>query len=127
MNYQMVPLNENFEIVKEDYYQENSGIIFPNPDAPTGLLVTLDFIEDILKHNPDSIVVIDEAYIDFGGESAVSLLEKYENLLIIQTFSKFRSLAGIRLGVALGNPTLISKLYDVKNSFNSYPLIDWHK
>ncbi|WP_195600275.1 histidinol-phosphate transaminase [Longibaculum muris] len=122
MNYQMVPLNENFEIVKEDYYQENSGIIFPNPNAPTGLLVTLDFIEDILKHNPDSIVVIDEAYIDFGGESAVSLLEKYENLLIIQTFSKFRSLAGIRLGVALGNPTLISKLYDVKNSFNSYPI-----
>ncbi len=122
MNYHKIPLNEHFEIVKEDYYQKNSGIIFPNPNAPTGLLVTLDFIEDILKHNQESVVVIDEAYIDFGGESAIALLEKYENLLIIQTFSKFRSLAGIRLGVALGNPTLISKLYDVKNSFNSYPI-----
>lgn len=122
MDYKMVPLNEQFEIVKEDYYQANSGIIFPNPNAPTGLLVSLEFIEDILKHNQDSIVVIDEAYIDFGGESAVSLLNKYENLLITQTFSKFRSLAGIRLGVALGNEEVIAKLYDVKNSFNSYPI-----
>lgn len=122
MDYKMVPLNEQFEIVKEDYYQANSGIIFPNPNAPTGLLVSLEFIEDILKHNQDSIVVIDEAYIDFGGESAVSLLNKYENLLITQTFSKFRSLAGIRLGAALGNEEVIAKLYDVKNSFNSYPI-----
>lgn len=122
MKYQMIPLNDQFEIVKEDYYQKNSGIIFPNPNAPTGVLVSLEFIEDILKHNQDSVVVIDEAYIDFGGQSAVSLLKKYENLLIIQTFSKFRSLAGIRLGVALGNEELISKLYDVKNSFNSYPI-----
>ncbi|WP_028042899.1 histidinol-phosphate transaminase [Candidatus Stoquefichus massiliensis] len=122
MNYQMIPLNEQFEIVKEDYYQENSGIIFPNPNAPTGLLVTTDFIEDILKHNSESIVVIDEAYIDFGGESAMKLLNQYPNLLITQTFSKFRSLAGIRLGVALGNQEIISKLYDVKNSFNSYPI-----
>ena len=122
IKYQMQPLNESFEIVKEDYYQNNSGIIFPNPNAPTGVLVSLDFIEDILKHNQDSVVVIDEAYIDFGGKSAVSLLDKYDNLLIIQTFSKFRSLAGIRLGVALGNKELISKLYDVKNSFNSYPI-----
>lgn len=122
MDYQMIPLNEQFEIVKEDYYQENSGIIFPNPNAPTGLLVTIDFIEDILKHNSESIVVIDEAYIDFGGESAVKLLNQYPNLLITQTFSKFRSLAGIRLGVALGNQEIISKLYDVKNSFNSYPI-----
>lgn len=122
MNYQMIPLNDQFEIIKEDYYQDNSGIIFPNPNAPTGLLVSLDFIEDILKHNPESVVVIDEAYIDFGGESAVSLLNQYDNLLIIQTYSKFRSLAGIRLGIALGNQELISKLYDVKNSFNSYPI-----
>lgn len=120
--YQKVPLNQDFEIVKEDYFQKNSGIIFPNPNAPTGLLVTLDFIEDILKKNHDSVVVIDEAYIDFGGKSAVPLLKSYPNLLIIQTFSKFRSLAGIRLGVALGNQELISKLYDVKNSFNSYPI-----
>lgn len=120
--FQKQPLNELFEIVKEDYYQPNSGIIFPNPNAPTGCLVSLEFIEDILKHNLNSVVVIDEAYIDFGGQSAVPLLKKYPQLLIIQTFSKFRSLAGIRLGVALGNPELISKLYDVKNSFNSYPI-----
>lgn len=120
--FEMKPLNEQFEIVKEDYYQSNSGIIFPNPNAPTGLLVSLEFIEDILKHNSESVVVIDEAYIDFGGQSAVGLLNQYPNLLIIQTFSKFRSLAGIRLGVALGNQELISKLYDVKNSFNSYPI-----
>ena len=122
MNYKQVPLNDDFEIVKEDYYQKNSGIIFPNPNAPTGVLVSLEFIEDILKHNEDSIVVVDEAYIDFGGTSAVSLLKKYPQLLIIQTFSKFRSLAGIRLGVALGNEEVIQKLYDVKNSFNSYPI-----
>lgn len=122
MSYQMQPLNDDFEIVKEDYYQNNSGIIFPNPNAPTGILVSLDFIEDILKHNQESVVVIDEAYIDFGGTSAVTLLDKYDNLLIVQTFSKFRSLAGIRLGVALGNEELIAKLYDVKNSFNSYPI-----
>lgn len=122
MNYQMIPLNDQFEIIKEDYYQDNSGIIFPNPNAPTGVLVSLDFIEDILKHNQESVVVIDEAYIDFGGKSAVSLLNQYDNLLIIQTYSKFRSLAGIRLGIALGNQELISRLYDVKNSFNSYPI-----
>ncbi len=122
INYKEIPLNDNFEIVKEDYYQANCGIIFPNPNAPTGNLVSVDFIEDLLKHNTDSIVVIDEAYIDFGGESAKELLKKYDNLLIIQTFSKFRSLAGIRLGVALGNKEIISKLYDVKNSFNSYPV-----
>lgn len=122
IDFQMIPLNNQFEIVKEDYYQKNSGIIFPNPNAPTGVLVSLEFIEDILQHNQESVVVIDEAYIDFGGQSAVPLLEKYDNLLIIQTFSKFRSLAGIRLGVALGNQEIISKLYDVKNSFNSYPV-----
>ncbi len=120
--YKELPLNEKFELNKEDYYQKNSGIIFPNPNAPTGVLVSCDFIEDILKHNHDSIVVIDEAYIDFGGQSAVSLIDKYPQLLIIQTFSKFRSLAGIRLGVALGSEEVIKKLYDVKNSFNSYPI-----
>lgn len=88
INYHKVPLNEQLEIVKEDYYQENSGIIFPNPNAPTGLLVTSELIEDILKHNSESIVVIDEAYIDFGGESVVPLLKKYPNLLITPNFFK---------------------------------------
>ena len=114
IDFQMIALNNQFEIVKEDYYQKNSGIIFPNPNAPTGVLVSLEFIEDILQHNQESVVVIDEAYIDFGGQSAVPLLEKYDNLLIIQTFSKFRSLAGIRLGVALGNQEIISKLWTKK-------------
>lgn len=122
LNYEMIPLNEHFEIIKEDYYKENSGIIFPNPNAPTGLLVSLDFIEDILKHNQNSIVVVDEAYIDFGGQSCVPLIHQYENLVVIQTFSKSRSFAGARLGVALGNKEAISHLYDVKNSFNSYPI-----
>ena len=122
MNYKEIILDQDFKMYVEDFKQPNSGIIFPNPNAPTGLLVSLDFIEDILKHNQNSIVVVDEAYIDFGGESAVTLLEKYPHLLITQTFSKFRSLAGIRLGVALGNQEIIAKLYDVKNSFNSYPI-----
>ena len=122
MNYQRIALNDDFDIIKEDYYQENSGIIFPNPNAPTGIMVSLDFIRDILNHNPDSVVVVDEAYIDFGGISAIPLIKEFPNLLIVQTFSKFRGLAGIRLGAALGNKEIISKLYDVKNSFNSYPL-----
>lgn len=122
MNYKEIILDQDFKMYVEDFKQPNSGIIFPNPNAPTGLLVSLDFIEEVLKSNPDSIVVVDEAYIDFGGESAVTLLEKYPHLLITQTFSKFRSLAGIRLGVALGNQEIIAKLYDVKNSFNSYPI-----
>lgn len=120
--YRQIPLNEDFQIVAEDYYQSNAGIIFPNPNAPTGLYVSLQVIEDILKHNHESIVVIDEAYIDFGGVSAVSLIERYPQLVITQTFSKYRSLAGIRLGVALGSQDVISRLYDVKNSFNSYPI-----
>lgn len=120
--YHQIPLNNHFEIVCSDYYQPNSGIIFPNPNAPTGMCVSLEMIEDILKHNLESIVVIDEAYIDFGGQTAVPLIQKYPNLLITQTFSKYRSLAGIRLGVALGSQEVIARLYDVKNSFNSYPI-----
>lgn len=120
--FQTVSLDKDFKINKEDYLIPNGGIIFPNPNAPTGELVTVDFIDDLLLKNQESIVVIDEAYIDFGGETVVPLLKKYDNLLIIQTFSKFRSLAGIRLGVALGNKEIISRLYDVKNSFNSYPV-----
>lgn len=122
IDYTLLPLNEKFEMKKEDFRKPNTGIIFPNPNAPTGVLVNLDFIEDVVKHNPDSIVVIDEAYIDFGGQSTIPLLDTYDNLIIIQTYSKSRSLAGIRLGVALGNKEAIAKLYDVKNSFNSYPI-----
>lgn len=122
MTYKHIELNDDFTMNVEDFRQPNAGIIFPNPNAPTGLLVGLDFIEDILQHNSDSIVVVDEAYIDFGGTSCIPLIEKYDNLVVIQTYSKSRSLAGIRLGIALGNKEAISHLYDVKNSFNSYPI-----
>ena len=122
MNYKEIILDQDFKMHVEDFKQPNSGIIFPNPNAPTGLLVSLDFIEEVLKSNPDSIVVVDEAYIDFGGQSCVPLIHQYENLVVIQTFSKSRSFAGARLGVALGNKEAISHLYDVKNSFNSYPI-----
>ena len=120
--YETKALDENFCIRKEDYYGENGGIIFPNPNAPTGNLMPLSEIEDILLHNRDVIVVVDEAYIDFGGESALPLIEKYENLLVVQTFSKSRSLAGMRLGFAMGNEKLIRYINDVKYSFNSYTL-----
>lgn len=116
------PLDENFFIRKEDYYGENGGVIFPNPNAPTGILMPLSEIEDIILHNRDVIVVVDEAYIDFGGESALPLIEKYDNLLVVQTFSKSRSLAGMRLGFAMGNEKLIKYINDVKYSFNSYTL-----
>lgn len=122
INFQKVPLDHAFRLKTNDYFQENGGVVFPNPNAPTGLLTDLSQIENILRHNSNSIVVVDEAYIDFGGQTAIPLLEKYENLVITQTFSKSRSLAGLRLGIALGNPVSISRLYDVKNSFNSYPV-----
>lgn len=122
IDYETVPLKEDFSIDPEDYKRENGGIIFPNPNAPTGAMLSKAAIDDILRANPDSIVAIDEAYCDFGGESVLGLLQDYENLLVIHTFSKFRSLAGMRLGVAYGNQELIARLYDVKNSFNSYPL-----
>lgn len=120
--YECQPLDDAFEIVKEDYFKENGGVIFPNPNAPTGALLPLADIEEIIRHNQDVIVVVDEAYIDFGGASAVGLLEKYENLLVVQTFSKSRSMAGMRIGYALGNETLIRYLNDVKYSFNSYTM-----
>ena len=115
-------LDENFKLVKEDYYQENGGIIFPNPNAPTAIYEPLETIEDILKHNPEVVVIVDEAYIDFGGTSALSLIDKYDNLLVVQTFSKSRSMAGMRIGFAIGNPELIKYLNDVKYSFNSYTM-----
>lgn len=115
-------LDENFKLVKEDYYQENGGIIFPNPNAPTAIYEPLHHIEDILQHNKDVVVIVDEAYIDFGGQSAMPLIEKYDNLLVVQTFSKSRSMAGMRIGFAVGNSELIKYLNDVKYSFNSYTM-----
>ena len=120
--YERPALDENFKLVKEDYYQENGGIIFPNPNAPTAIYEPLQTIEEILQHNPDVVVIVDEAYIDFGGQSAMSLIEKYDNLLVVQTFSKSRSMAGMRIGFAVGNQELIKYLNDVKYSFNSYTM-----
>lgn len=118
----VVPLNDRFEINPDDYKQPNGGIIFPNPNAPTGRYLGLEHVEAILKANPDTVVVVDEAYIDFGGETAITLVDRYPNLLVSQTLSKARSLAGLRVGFAVGNPELIEALNRVKDSFNSYPL-----
>lgn len=120
--YQTVPLTDAFEINVADYVRPNGGVIFPNPNAPTGIALPLASIEELVRNNPDSVVVIDEAYIDFGGETAIALTGRYPNLLVVQTFSKSRSLAGLRVGFAVGHETLIEALERVKNSFNSYPL-----
>lgn len=120
--YDKKPLDENFMIKKDDYYWKNGGVVFPNPNAPTGVLMPLDEIEDIISHNQDVIVIVDEAYVDFGGHSAQELLSKYENLLVVQTFSKSRSMAGMRIGYAMGSAELIKALNDVKYSFNSYTM-----
>ena len=120
--YECQPLNENFYIRKEDYQKENGGIVIANPNAPTGVYETPDFLEEIIKANPNSVVIIDEAYIDFGGESCLPLIDKYENLLVVQTFSKSRALAGMRIGYAMGSKKLIKYLNDVKFSFNSYTM-----
>lgn len=120
--YELKPLNEEFHLVQEDYYGANGGVIFPNPNAPTGLYEELDVVEDILQHNQDVIVIVDEAYIDFARRSAVELIDKYENLIVVQTFSKARSMAGMRIGYAISNPALIRYLNDVKYSFNSYTM-----
>lgn len=120
--YETVPLDENFCVNVRDYDKPNGGIVLPNPNAPTGRGVSLDFLEDLLQHNADCVVIIDEAYVDFGAQSAVPLLSKYENLLVVQTMSKSRSLAGLRIGYALGSETLIATLEAVKNSYNSYTM-----
>lgn len=120
--YECKKVDENFHIVAEDYYGENGGVIFPNPNAPTSIYENLEFVEDIIRHNQDVIVIVDEAYVDFAGESALSLLEKYENLIIVQTFSKSRSMAGMRIGYAIASPLLIKYLNDAKYSFNSYTM-----
>ena len=120
--YECPALNDKFELVKEDYYKENGGVIFPNPNAPTSVYTSLETVEDIIRHNQDVIVIVDEAYIDFAKESALSLVEKYDNLIVVQTFSKSRSMAGMRIGYAISNPTLIKYLNDAKYSFNSYTM-----
>jgi histidinol-phosphate aminotransferase len=122
IDYDAIPLDDQFQIRVEDYAKANGGIIFPNPNAPTGCVVALDAVERMLKASPDSVVVVDEAYIDFGGQTAISLVDRYPNLLVTQTLSKSRSLAGLRVGLAVGHPDLIEALERVKNSFNSYPL-----
>ncbi len=120
--YKRIPLDDDFRINADDYICENGGIIFPNPNAPTGVLESVEMIESILKENKDSVVVIDEAYIDFGGKSCLELVDKYDNLLVVQTFSKSRSMAGMRIGFAIGSKKLIRYLNDVKFSINSYTM-----
>jgi histidinol-phosphate aminotransferase len=122
VQYETVPLDHAFAIRVADYAKPNGGVIFPNPNAPTGRALPLADIARLLESNPDSVVVIDEAYVDFGAASAVALVNRYPNLLVVQTLSKSRSLAGLRVGFAVGHPDLIEALERVKNSFNSYPL-----
>ena len=105
--YETQPLDENFHIVPEDYFKENGGIVIANPNAPTGVAMPIEVIENIVKANPDSIVIVDEAYVDFGAESALPLIHKYDNVIITQTFSKSRSLAGLRIGYAMAAPRTI--------------------
>ena len=120
--YQTCPLQENWHIDPKDYKQPNGGVIFPNPNAPTGVMEELDTVEEIIKANRDVVVIVDEAYVDFGGISALPLVEKYDNLLVVQTFSKSRAMAGMRIGFAIGSKKLIGYLKDAKFSFNSYTM-----
>ncbi|MCR5743028.1 MAG: histidinol-phosphate transaminase [Lachnospiraceae bacterium] len=120
--YRTPAVDADFRIVASDYEQENGGIVIPNPNAPTSIYEGLDFIEGILKKNPSSMVIIDEAYVDFAGESALKLLECYDNLLIVRTFSKSRSMAGMRIGYAIGRPEAIAAMNSIKASINSYTM-----
>ncbi len=122
VEFEAMPLTDRFDIRPEDYLKANGGIVFPNPNAPTGRTIDLADIERIVAGNQASVVVVDEAYVDFGAESAVALVDRHPNLLVVQTLSKSRSLAGLRVGFAIGNAGLIEALERVKNSFNSYPL-----
>ena len=117
-----IPIDNTLHIDFADYTQDNGSIVFPNPNAPTGIAVGLDAIEKLLQQHPNSVVLIDEAYIDFGGESAIPLTQKYPNVIVVQTFSKSRSLAGLRLGFAIASAELVDGLERIKNSFNSYPI-----
>jgi histidinol-phosphate aminotransferase len=120
--YERPALDEKFHLSADDYKKENGGIVFPNPNAPTGIYEDITVVEEIIKANRDSIVIVDEAYIDFGGESALKLIDKYDNLVVTRTFSKSRSMAGLRIGYAISNPVLIKALNDVKYSYNSYTM-----
>lgn len=120
--YKTCALDENWHMKPEDFRQENGGVIFPNPNAPTGLMEDMETVEEIIKANPDVVVIVDEAYVDFGGVSALPLIEKYENLLVVRTFSKSRAMAGMRIGYAFGSKKLIKYLNDAKFSFNSYTM-----
>lgn len=120
IEYKNYPVGDDFRINPEDYKEENGGVVIPNPNAPTSLGEGLDFVEKILDYNQDSVVIIDEAYVDFGGTSSIPLINKYENLLVTGTFSKSRSLAGLRIGFAIGSKALIDVMEAVKNSYNSY-------
>lgn len=120
--YETVPVDGSFNINAADYRRPNGGVVIANPNAPTSIGRGLDFIRDILDHNRESVVIVDEAYVDFGGESALPLLKEFENLVITQTFSKSRSMAGMRIGYALGNKEIISALFAAKDSYNSYPM-----
>ncbi len=120
--YSTCPLDGEFRIKKEDYLKPNGGIVIPNPNAPTGVLEDVGMFEEIIASNPGSVVIIDEAYVDFGGKSMIPLVERYDNLMVVQTFSKSRALAGMRVGFAIANEKLIRYLKDVKFSFNSYTM-----
>lgn len=122
INYELIPLAEDFSIALHDYPAENGGVIFANPNAPTGIALGLEEIESFLQRNTESVLVVDEAYVDFGAQSAIGLIQRYPNLLVTQTLSKSRSLAGLRVGLALGNEALIEALERVKNSFHPYAL-----
>ncbi|MBQ9234373.1 MAG: histidinol-phosphate transaminase [Lachnospiraceae bacterium] len=120
--YERPALDEDFNIRAGDYYKDNGGVVLANPNAPTGIARSLSFIEDLVKHNQDVVVIVDEAYVDFGGESALPLINKYDNLLVVRTFSKSRSMAGLRIGYAMGDEKLIKYMNDVKFSYNSYTM-----
>ncbi len=122
LDYECINLDEEFNIPLDKFYKENGGIILPNPNAPTARFIQRKNLVELIEHNLNHVVIIDEAYVDFGGESMVEFIHKYPNLLVIQTFSKSRSLAGLRIGFAMGNKELIEGLNRVKNSFNSYTL-----
>jgi len=120
--YETIPLSEDFRINKEDYFVPNGGIVIPNPNAPTGVEKSIDALEEIIANNKDQVVIIDEAYVDFGAASVLPLIDKYDNLLVVQTFSKSRSMAGVRIGMAFGSKKLIDYMNDVKFSINSYTM-----